>query len=70
MSFRRVLIVAALVFVAAVIWKSIHLATDSADTAAAWGFVAFVGLMLIPTERFSADNIMKLIKIWKGKPDD
>ena len=57
-------------FVGWVIYMSIHLTTDSADTAAFWGLLVFFLLFLVPTDRLNDETFLKIIKAARGIKDE
>lgn len=70
MSWRRVLLAAASVFIGYLLWLVID--KDSAiSQGAVWPLIfAFIIILMLPESRLEGNLFVKLVSALKGKPDD
>lgn len=70
MTFRRLFLVAAAVFLGALIWHLKDLETGAAVAMASTALWCLVVVLMLPSERFNPQQLINIVRTWKGKDSE
>ena len=66
MTLRRGILAAVIVFLCWMIYRAVGAGNPDLVDTLAWVLVV---VLMLPMDRFKPDNVVKMLKTWKGKSD-